>query len=294
MFKKLQMSIVALVLFSGIILPDSTSANSEETYSTTSLPTNNVIVEFNNQEIKEIQNERNQIISEIETKIYSTTQPVEDLILDALIDNSQETLINGIEEKVDATLVKEEKPVSLTTNIENKIVDINDQVRITFEDNYVVVDEFSVSEEIDVQENTDLSFFAFVDNLFFKTAHAATSQKIKNASHSRTIYDVTAENLKLVTAYIGAEFTYDGKTVTARRTGNYMKTEHIAGILINIVEKKSEIQKPSSSRRIAYQEGSAVLGITIKGNGLKLQEKYLRVNVESDAKGNISKSSILR
>lgn len=93
-----------------------------------------------------------------------------------MIDNSQETLIKGIEEKVKAKLVKEEKPVSLTTNIENKIVDINDQVRITFEDNYVVVAEFTVSEEIDVQESTDLSFFAFIDHL---SNCDATKKKLK-------------------------------------------------------------------------------------------------------------------
>ncbi|TCI24806.1 hypothetical protein EVJ30_14335 [Exiguobacterium sp. SH5S13] len=73
-----------------------------------------------------------------------------------------------------------------------------------------------------------------------------------------------------------------------------MKTENGGGILVDIVDKKSEVQKPSSSRRIAYQEGTAIIGITFKGHGLKLQERYLRVNVECNAKGTITKNSILR
>lgn len=68
--------------------------------------------------------------------------------------------------------------------------------------------------------------------------------------------------------YIAAEFTYNGSIVTARRTGNYMKTEKISGILVSVHGEKSAVQKPSKSRRIAFQEGTTTLGFTYKGNDL--------------------------
>lgn len=73
-----------------------------------------------------------------------------------------------------------------------------------------------------------------------------------------------------------------------------MKTENGGGVLIDIVDKKSEVQKPSSSRRVVYQEGTAIMGLTVKGHGLRLQERYLRVNVECNAEGMIKKDSILK
>ncbi|UTR13201.1 hypothetical protein MM221_11105 [Salipaludibacillus sp. LMS25] len=99
------------------------------------------------------------------------------------------------------------------------------------------------------------------------------------------------KNLKLVTAYVSCEFTYNGSKVTARRTGNYMKA-HIP--LIDTYEKKSAVQKPSSKRRIAYQEGYATFGATYKGNGIKFQARYLRVELECNEKGKIKKTSKLK
>lgn len=297
MIQKIITVFLVSVLFVSVFLTKTSNVQASELKENTLRVQNNddLKVNFNNSEKKKIANDREKIISEIKEKTKTSNESVNTIITETLKKNTQETLNKGIQEEIQTINNDVHKSVELETNIESETFEINKNLSVTFDDNLVIVDEFKESEEREVDENTDdLNLFTFVDNLFFDKAYAATSKKIKNASHSRSIYDTAVKSLKLVTAYIGAEFTYDGKKVTARRTGNYMKTNHVAGILIDIVEKKSAVQKPSSSRRIAYQEGSAILGFTIKGHGLKLQEKYLRVNVESNAKGTITKSSILR
>ncbi|MFJ7849939.1 hypothetical protein ACIQXR_13920 [Peribacillus sp. NPDC097224] len=297
MIKKILTVFFVSVLFISIFLTETLNVQASELKENTVQAQNNddIKIKFNNSERKKIIIDRENIISEIEEKTKTSSKSVNSIISQTLKENTQETLNKGIEKKLKTINHDLHKSIELETNIEPETFEINENLSVTFDDNFVIVDEFKESAEREVDENTDLNLFTFVDNLFVDKAYAATSKKkIKNASHSRSIYDTAIKSLKLVTAYIGAEFTYDGKKVTARRTGNYMKTENVAGILIDVVEKKSAIQKPSSSRRIAYQEGSAILGFTVKGHGLKLQEKYLRVNVESNAKGKITKNSILR
>lgn len=255
-----------------------------------------VKIDYSNQEKAEILTERKEIVDTIESQIINSDENIDNIILDTLEENNQETLIAPIEEKL--INVTNEGEVNLETNIPTETFKINNEMTVTFDDNLIIVDEFIESTETDVEELIDDSYLeksvSFLDNLFFIKVEAAKKNKRKKASHSRNIYDSMFKKFKIVTAYIGAEFTYNGSKVTARRTGNYMKTVNGSGYAISINSKKSAIQKPSKSRRIAYQSGMATLGIKIKGNKIKFQEKYLRVNVESNAKGKISKSSMLR
>lgn len=254
----------------------------------------NVSVMFNSSEQKEIISDREIIVSEIKEKTETTNESMDAIISETMEENPQKVLNESIQKEFKSVKNDASQPVELETNIEAETFEINENLSVTFDDNFIIVDEFEVSEEREVDEDTDFNLFTFAENLFFSKAYAASKDKIKTASHSRSIYDTTAKSMKLVTAYIAAEFTYNGSKVTARRTGNYMKTENFSGVLISVHGQKSAVQKPSTSRRVAYQEGTATLGFTYKGHGLKFQEKYLRVNVESDAKGNITRNSTLK
>lgn len=169
-------------------------------------------VKFNNSEKKKIANDRENIISEIKGKTKTSNESVNTIITETLKENPQETLNKRIEEKIQTINNDLHKSVELETNIEPETFEINKNLSVTFDDNLVIVDEFKESEEREVDENTDINLFTYVADLFFDKAYAATSKKkIKNASHSRSIYDTAVKSLKLVTVYIGAEFTYDGK-----------------------------------------------------------------------------------
>ncbi|WP_321282965.1 hypothetical protein [Exiguobacterium profundum] len=252
-----------------------------------------VEVTFTDSEIKAISLEREEIITDITKQVQTNHTSLDEVVAESLKKTQQHTLIEGLNEELEMINLPTSN-VTLDTNLDTETYEINDNLSVTFDDNFIIVDEWNESDEIESEEDVEPNFFSFIQNIFSSPVQAAGTSKIKNASNSRSIYDARATSWKLVTAYISAEFTYNGTTVTARRTGSYMKTENGGGALIDIVDKKSEVQKPSSSRRVAYQEGTAIMGLTVKGHGLRLQERYLRVNVECNAKGMIKKDSILK
>lgn len=82
--------------------------------------------------------------------------------------------------------------------------------------------------------------------------------------------------------------------MTAQTTENYVKVNGISGIVWSVHDKKNAVQKPSTKKRVVYQQATVKSGIMYKGNGLVVEEKYIRVNVEYNHLGKVSKSSVLR
>ncbi|WP_285768775.1 MULTISPECIES: hypothetical protein [unclassified Peribacillus] len=159
------------------------------------------------------------------------------------------------------------------------------------------IEEDSRLEEDSSLEETDEFEYGFlpiitkgIRNTFQVPSAYAASSKTKSASHYRICYSNIGT--KLYTAKIAADFTYNGSTVTAQRTTNYIK-RHFDGAMYSIYDKASAVTKPSSKKRTAYQSGMVSWGLHIKGVGLVFEEKYIRVNVSSDHNGKISKSSVL-
>lgn len=91
-----------------------------------------------------------------------------------------------------------------------------------------------------------------------------------------------------------AKFTYNGAKVTAQTTENYVKVNGISGVVWSVHNKKNGVQKPSIKKRVVYQQATAKSGLTIKGNGLVVEETYIRVNLECNHLGKVSKSSVFR
>lgn len=69
-----------------------------------------------------------------------------------------------------------------------------------------------------------------------------------------------------------AHFTYNGAKVTAQTTENYVKVNGISGVVWSVHNKKNGVQKPSIKKRVVYQQATAKLGLTYKGNGLVVEE----------------------
>lgn len=195
---------------------------------------------------------------------------------------------------------------------ENNLMDeyvIDEDTILTITPTEVFLDLFEESEEIIVTDTQDLEEFdeltknngitdklvSFYHDSFLSplSVSAAAVTKRKTASHSRTYYARIAGQ-KVVSVGIGSEFTYNGTKVTARTTQNYTKI-HVGALgTWQLKSKKNGIQTPSTKRRIAYQEATFVQGLTVKGNGLAVQSRYLRANVESNQNGVITKSSVSR
>lgn len=179
-------------------------------------------------------------------------------------------------------------------NLPTKEYDINDNISIAFEDQYIILDVLEESPERDATQTTgEMTNDSVLKMAAVAKAAKGSGAKTKTASHVRYIYDATVKSWKLVTCSIEAEFTYNKSkgTCTARRMANYMKANVP---FISVYSKESAIQKPSKARRVAYQSGYASLGINYKGNGIVFQTRWMRVNVECNSKGEIKRSSTVK
>lgn len=151
--------------------------------------------------------------------------------------------------------------------------------------------------ELNNEESSDdeLSFLSEIqknmNELFVgKKVTAAAKSRTKNASHER--YHYSWWGTKIFGAKIGAEFTYNGTKVTARTTVNWVK-RYFEGAHWSVYGKKNGVQKPSSKKRVVYQEATTSWGLAYKGTGLVFHECFIRVNVACNQNGTISKSSVL-
>lgn len=183
---------------------------------------------------------------------------------------------------------------------------INDETQLVFTDTEVMLDTTEMSNENeatseeeellrekDSNESVISSIKEFGETVIFgQKVHAAASKTV-SARHTRTVYAKISGN-KLFTAGIGAKFTYNGAKVTAQTTENYVKVNGISGVAWSVHNKKNGVQKPSTKKRVVYQQATAKSGITYKGNGLVVEEKYIRVNLECNHLGKVSKSSVVR
>lgn len=195
---------------------------------------------------------------------------------------------------------------------ENSLIDeykIDEETVITITPTEVILDSFEESDETLVTDSDELQefnkltkannlkskIFSFYNNSVFSpiTVNASRGTRRKTASHSRTYY-ARALGQKVVSVGIGAEFTYNGSGVTARTTHNYAKIHPGSLGTWQRKNRKNGVQKPSSKRRVAYQQATFVQGLTYKGNGLGFQSRYLRANVECNHNGVIRKSSTSR
>lgn len=182
---------------------------------------------------------------------------------------------------------------------------IDDDTSVIFTPTDIILDVLEVSDEEFVTDPEALKEFEdehkVEKNIFSKAISfifsgntvQAASTRMKTATHTR-VYYAQALGQKVLSVGIGAEFTYNGSTVTARTTENWTKKHWGSLATWQLRGSKNGMQKPNSKRRIAFQEATFAQGITVKGNGLVFQTRYLRANVEGTASGSIYKTSSSR
>jgi hypothetical protein len=272
----------------------------------------------NNEEAEEVTVDLNDLgLTNIEFQEYKTEnaelaetlkqideEDYEEYLIEFL-EESDDIVLNETLDYIDKEIEDNEQIIFDDELIDEYIIDEDNSIIITPTDIYV--DSFDESEEFDVTDPEEIKEFEQATGdtksenklaVFFRqlslsptTVNASSKTKKKTATHSRTYY-AKALGQKVITVGIGAEFTYNGKKVTARTTEKYTKTHWGSLGTWQLKDKKNAVQKPSSTRRIVYQEATFAQGITVKGNGLVLQTRYLRANVESDQNGKIKKSSV--
>lgn len=254
------------------------------------------------QEINEYVEQNKELVEALEV---ADEEEYEEFIVE-FMENSENVLLDNTLEYVEDSFDINEEVIYDETLIDE--YEIADNILITFTPTEIFVDSFSESEEEIVTDLEELKefeqasdeyvienkFINFFKNTFsVPTVNANRSTRRKTATHSRTYY-AQALGQKVITVGIGAEFTYNGTTVTARTTQNYTKTHWGSLGTWQLKSKSNGVQKPSKSRRIAYQDATFVQGVTVKGKGLVFQSRYLRANIESNQHGRITKTSVSR
>jgi hypothetical protein len=223
-----------------------------------------VDVTLTKSEKEEVIEEQTVVVDKLsDVNISELSKPDLDELMKNVLEENYDTTTEIISEQIKEQSGGTKGEVyEIDININPETYALSDDASITFDGELVALDIFSESEEkvcdFDAEEN-NIGIGAKVFDFFIPSVYAASGNKTKTASHTRHIYDSTLTSWAVVTAYINAEFTYNtsNKTVTAIRRGNYMKTNGIAGILANVYNTSSAVQKPSTSRRIAYQSGYA-------------------------------------
>ncbi|MBA3927082.1 hypothetical protein [Listeria rustica] len=276
---------VATIVLSGVASPILADAESLDTPVTVAAGGGGL--NLTKKEIKEELAYQKELVEELKNADGNE----EKIVQEYLADNN-----NTIAEKIGSS---EEAPEFIDTYT------INDEIQLVVTDTEVMLDSTEVSNESDAtpeeqkllrEEESNETIISSIKEfgetvIFGQKVHAAS--KTVSARHTRTGYAKYSGN-KLYTAGIGAKFTYNGTKVTAQTTENYVKVNGISGVVWSVHDKKNDVQKPSSKRRVVYQQATVKSGIMYKGNGLVVEEKYIRVNVECNHLGKVSKSSVIR
>ncbi|HAC0715883.1 TPA_asm: hypothetical protein GYZ54_15350 [Listeria monocytogenes] len=255
------------------------------------------VLELSGKELKEQLKNEKELISDAKSNPENTEKIVEEYL------ESDDNIVGA---KLEDEDVNPEDAVLVTNDgevLENEYKVDND-TSISFNGAGVEVVQLEESKEREatgseeanlLEEETDENLFSSISesvkSFVFGKEVLAASSKTKSASHSRTAYSWLGP--KLFTAKIAAKFTYNGSKVTAQTTENYIKKSFTGGMW-SCYDKKNGVQKPSSKKRVVYQQGMCSWGLAVKGYGWTVQEKYVRVNVECNQNGTISKSSVLK
>ena len=255
-------------------------------------------IKFTEDELVQVQKDRENAVVYLKDMSTEIVNQNETEIVDKLdsyvgrIDNEVK-LGKTLEDAIEKYSLNENDKIEMRMNISEKTYDVNEKMSVTFSDDGTM--KIDVISEEDESEALGVVSDEGDDEKIITTKAAKT----KKASQSAYLYDSIIGDNKLgriATAYIKAEFTYDKKekTCTARRLENYVKRGPMGIVGVDIYDKESEVQKPSKSKRVAYQSGMVAIGLSYKGVGIVLGEKYLKAVVSCNSDGEISKERIAR
>lgn len=193
--------------------------------------------------------------------------------------------------------------------------EINDEMSITFFDNGMMsINYLSEEEEQDVDELIDEDneynevyeetddYQDQDDDDFGEVTRGGNGNKVKVKSTRAFFYDWLVEKLigidsaTLAESYIKAEFTYNKakEKCTARRVDFYSKKGVCGKVFVEVYDKAGAVQKPSKSKRVAYQSAMCSTGFTYKGVGVTLEDVYMKASLVCNSNGKITDESVCR
>lgn len=211
---------------------------------------------------RDIDDKSDELVELLSEESYLKTEELESKIVDFLKHNHVEY------EEIES-LNKEslKKSKSVFSNDEDRITKevYVDGVEICFYDNGTFsVDEGTVEEEL-------------------KNIRAAT--KTKTASNTKTIYSWVG--LKMFSTTVSSKFNYNGKKATYH---SGLDAHYKRGTLSmwNVSNWRKWKESSGTSYKV-YAAGNFYYGFSIKGNGIMIQEMYLKNTISINKNGAVSK-----
>lgn len=260
-------------------------------------------LDVSKQDLRIAEKEEIELVTDLKS---ADTEDYDDIIQD-FMDESDTSLPSSAEDYINESNV--ESDIIYDETLTNEY-EINDDKLVTITPTEVYVETIEASEEAIVTDSEEIADFEeeaseqveeeknyiskVLDKIFSgDKVSAAAKTKRRTVTHTVTYY-ARLLGQKVVTVGIGAEFTYNGSKVTARTTEHYTKTHFGSLGVWQLKSSKNGVQTPSNKRRVAYQEATFVEGITVKGNGLVFQSRYLRASIDCNQNGVYSRTSVSR
>lgn len=214
----------------------------------------NVDLILTNSEQKKVCLEQKEVVEQLENVDFLNASEKEiDQNVKEVLEESYETMPELVQEARETEGMDEEY-ICVEDNMPVKTYAVNEGVEIIFDGSLTTVSILEESEERDSNEDFDEeeSIISKVLNFGTLQVKVAGKSKVKNASNTEHIYETVhykkdggkSRTIKVATAYIGAEFTYNksAKTCTAVRTGNYLKANGLSNLVVNVHSKKAQFR----------------------------------------------------
>lgn len=180
--------------------------------------------------------------------------------------------------------------VSVDSNMKPATYNIDDNVRVTFDEEKIALDILETGREESV--GSSYGFLSRLTAAFAEPCFAAGGDKTRTASHRTRIYDSWTKK-KCFECFVEARFTYNKKRrrCTVETLSHYAKKFSIFTLFSTVHGRKYTVDDDSRKSRTCRQEGYIRTGIKVGGQLVELSDYYACAALSCNYKGKITRKS---
>lgn len=180
--------------------------------------------------------------------------------------------------------------VSVDSNMKPATYNIDDNVRVTFDEEKIALDILETGREESV--GFSYGFLSRLTAVFAEPCFAAGGDKTRTASHRTRIYDSWTKK-KCFECFVEARFTYNKKRrrCTVETLSHYAKKFSIFTLFSTVHGRKYTVDDDSRKSRTCRQEGYIRTGIKVGGQLVELSDYYACAALSCNYKGKVTKKS---
>ncbi|MGN8713874.1 hypothetical protein [Hornefia butyriciproducens] len=180
--------------------------------------------------------------------------------------------------------------VSVDSNMKPATYNIDDNVRVTFDEEKIALDILETGREESV--GSSYGFLSRLTAVFAEPCFAAGGDKTRTASHRTRIYDSWTKK-KCFECFVEARFTYNKKRrrCTVETLSHYAKKFSIFTLFSTVHGRKYTVDDDSRKSRTCRQEGYIRTGIKVGGQLVELSDYYACAALSCNYKGKVTKKS---